>query len=181
MTEDGSEFHVETYPSQDSMAWVTQGAIADRAAEHLGAGDRGIAMWRQLLAEQIGIVEEGGDPMNVFRQEHALIEFSPARVKAGDRYVPRDSEEARSWKEYLPGSRDAYLAGVAAATMSDDKRALAAIGDDGYPRDRGGRPGAVRARPSLSGPGSGESGGVHADYRCGRSRPRVRSHLGFHP
>jgi 5,5'-dehydrodivanillate O-demethylase len=147
MTDDGSEFHVETYPSQDSMAWVTQGAIANRSAEHLGASDAGIAMWRQLLDEQIGIVEEGGDPMNVFRTEHDLIEFSPARVKVGDRYVPRDSEDARSWREYLPGSREAYLTGVSAATMSDDKRALAAIGDDGYARDRRSRPGATTTPP----------------------------------
>jgi 5,5'-dehydrodivanillate O-demethylase oxygenase subunit len=120
MTEDGSEFHVETYPSQDSMAWVTQGGIADRTAEHLGAGDRGIAMWRQLLREQIDIVAEGGDPINVFREEHDVIEFSPARVKVGDHYVPRDSEEARAWKEYLPGTREAYLAGQ--NNLSEDKR-----------------------------------------------------------
>ena len=120
MTDDGSEFHMETYPSQDSMAWVTQGMIADRTAEHLGAGDRGIAMWRQLLREQIAIVEAGGDPINVFREEHDIIEFSPARDKVGDRYVSRDTEEARAWKEYLPGTREAYLAG--ASNLSEDKR-----------------------------------------------------------
>jgi 5,5'-dehydrodivanillate O-demethylase oxygenase subunit len=112
MTPDGSEFHVSDYPSQDSMAWVTQGGIADRTIEHLGAGDEGIAMWRRMIEENIAIVEEGGDPINVFREEHDVIEFSPARVKQGDKYVPRDTEAARSWKEYLPGSRDAYLAGA---------------------------------------------------------------------
>lgn len=110
-TEDGSEFHVSDYPSQDSMAWVTQGGIADRTAEHLGAGDEGIVMWRQMIEDNIRAVEEGRDPVNVFREEHDVIEFSPARLKVGDRYVPRDDERVRSWKEYLPGSRDAYLAG----------------------------------------------------------------------
>jgi 5,5'-dehydrodivanillate O-demethylase len=106
--EDG-EFHMRTYPSQDSMAWVTQGPIADRTVERLGAGDRGIAMFRELLAEQIAIVEAGGEPMNVFRdpEQNQLIAFSPTRVKVGDRYVPRDSEAARNWREYRPNSRAA--------------------------------------------------------------------------
>ena len=39
------------------MAWVTQGPIFDRGAEHLGASDRGIALWRKLLDEQIKVVE----------------------------------------------------------------------------------------------------------------------------
>jgi len=144
LTEDGSEFHMETYPSQDSMAWVTQGAIANRAGEHLGAGDAGIVMWRQLLDEQIAIVEAGDDPINVFREQHDIIEFSPARAKVGGRYVRRDSGAARSWREYLPGSREASLAGVNGA-MSDDKRAQAAAQGDRYSSDRRTRPGALVA------------------------------------
>ncbi|MEA2639308.1 MAG: 5,5-dehydrodivanillate O-demethylase oxygenase subunit [Chloroflexota bacterium] len=102
------DFHMRTYPSHDSMAWVTQGPIWDRSKEHLGAGDRGIAMWRQLLEEQIAIVEAGGDPINVFRdpEQNQLIAFSATRVKEGDRYVPSDSEAARAWQEYRPGSRE---------------------------------------------------------------------------
>jgi len=101
-------FHMRTYPSQDSCAWVTQGPIVDRSTERLGVSDRGIVMWRQLLEEQINVVEAGGDPINVFRnpEDDQLIEFSPTRVKVGDRYVPRDSEETRSWQEYRPGSRE---------------------------------------------------------------------------
>ena len=144
MTEDGSEFHMETYPSQDSMAWVTQGAIANRAGEHLGAGDAGIVMWRQLLEEQIAIVEAGDDPINVFREQHDIIEFSPARAKVSGRYVPRDSEAARNWREYLPGSREAYLAGAKGA-MSDDKCRQAPAQGDGYSSDRRTRPGALVA------------------------------------
>lgn len=83
----------------------------------------------------------GADPINVFREEHDITEFSPARVKVDDRYVSRDSEETRAWKEYLPGSREAYLASMS-STMSDDKRAQA----DGYSSDRRNRPGAVIAQ-----------------------------------
>jgi len=101
-------FHMRTYPSQDSCAWVTQGPIVDRSTERLGVSDRGIVMWRQLLEEQIAVVDDGGDPINVYRDADPdqLIEFSPTRLKMGDRYVPRDSEEARGWQEYMPGSRE---------------------------------------------------------------------------
>jgi 5,5'-dehydrodivanillate O-demethylase len=52
---------------QDLLMWASQGEIFDRSLEHLGAGDDQIIRARQLLEEQISIVEEGGDPLNVFR------------------------------------------------------------------------------------------------------------------
>ena len=52
---------------QDNMIFETQGAIADRTKEHLGEVDRGIIMLRQLLKQQMAIVDDGGEPMNVFR------------------------------------------------------------------------------------------------------------------
>jgi 5,5'-dehydrodivanillate O-demethylase oxygenase subunit len=52
---------------QDTMAWVAQGAIVDRSKERLGESDKGVIMWRELLKRQIQIVEDGGEPMNVFR------------------------------------------------------------------------------------------------------------------
>jgi 5,5'-dehydrodivanillate O-demethylase len=58
---------VDTVLGQDMMAWVTQGAIADRSSEHLGTTDRGIILFRKLLQEQIAKVERGEDPMGVVR------------------------------------------------------------------------------------------------------------------
>jgi 5,5'-dehydrodivanillate O-demethylase len=55
------------FASQDHMAWETQGPIADRAAEHLGEGDRGVIMYRKLLREQILAVQEGNDPIGTNR------------------------------------------------------------------------------------------------------------------
>ena len=52
---------------QDNMVFSAQGEIADRTQERLGESDRGIIMYRQLLREQTAIVEDGGEPMNVFR------------------------------------------------------------------------------------------------------------------
>ena len=53
--------------AQDTAILSSQGEIADRTNEHLGLSDRGVIWYRQLLEEQIAIVEEGGDPVGTFR------------------------------------------------------------------------------------------------------------------
>ena len=52
---------------QDITAWVTQGAIADRSQERLGESDKGIILYRKMLRDQLRILEDDGQPMNVFR------------------------------------------------------------------------------------------------------------------
>jgi 5,5'-dehydrodivanillate O-demethylase len=52
---------------QDLGMWRSQGEIMDRTREHLASSDQGIVLYRQLLEEQIKITEDGGEPMNVFR------------------------------------------------------------------------------------------------------------------
>jgi 5,5'-dehydrodivanillate O-demethylase oxygenase subunit len=79
-TPDG-DYDMLTFPTQDQMAWETQGKIADRTIEHLGASDRGIAMLRRMLAEQIDRVERGEDPMALVRDPAAneIIRFDYRR------------------------------------------------------------------------------------------------------
>lgn len=64
--------------AQDAMAWETQGPIFNRPAEHLGASDRGIALFRKLLADQIDVVEKGGEPMALVRdpERNTIIAFT---------------------------------------------------------------------------------------------------------
>ncbi|NIO12151.1 MAG: Rieske 2Fe-2S domain-containing protein [Deltaproteobacteria bacterium] len=64
--EDG-RLTMRTINSQDLTAWVAQGPNVDREKEILGESDQGIIMWRNMLAEQIKIVENGGDPLGVIR------------------------------------------------------------------------------------------------------------------
>lgn len=52
---------------QDLVAWPAQGAIVDRSIERLAETDKGLILMRKQLDEQIKIVEDGGDPMNTFR------------------------------------------------------------------------------------------------------------------
>jgi len=52
---------------QDLICWVAQGDIHDRSQEQLGTSDRGLIMFRKMLQEQIKVVQQGGDPINTFR------------------------------------------------------------------------------------------------------------------
>jgi len=64
--------------SQDMVAWYAQGEITDREAEHLGVSDACVLAYRKLLKEQIDLVQDGGEPINVFRRddERDLSELS---------------------------------------------------------------------------------------------------------
>lgn len=64
---ENGEIYTDFVLQQDMMAWITQGRIADRTVEHLGASDRGIMIYRKVLDEMISRVENGEDPLGVFR------------------------------------------------------------------------------------------------------------------
>jgi 5,5'-dehydrodivanillate O-demethylase len=71
--------------AQDMMAWVTQGDIANRPLEKLGASDTGIIMYRQLLEEQIDRVARGEEPIEVYRdpEQARFVELPQERKKHG--------------------------------------------------------------------------------------------------
>ena len=78
---------LDSNSAQDLAAWVTQGAIADRTGEHLGRSDKGVIMFRQMLEDNIKIVEDGGDPMNTFRTPeqnvyHGMVTEYPKELAA---------------------------------------------------------------------------------------------------
>jgi 5,5'-dehydrodivanillate O-demethylase len=52
---------------QDEMAWIGQGPISDRTAEHLATSDKGVALFHKLLFENVEKVERGEDPIGVIR------------------------------------------------------------------------------------------------------------------
>ena len=58
---------------QDFAVWEAQGPIANRSVEKLGESDRGLIMMRRMFEEQMRIVEDGGDPINVFREPHESL------------------------------------------------------------------------------------------------------------
>ena len=64
---DNGKFILDTANGQDHMAVVTQGDIARREIEHLTPSDMGITLYRQLLMNQIELMERGGESMNVYQ------------------------------------------------------------------------------------------------------------------
>ena len=64
--EDGRFYTGATF-NQDYLCWASQGAIAQRSKEMLGESDVGIILFRKMLQQQMKVVEDGGDPVNTFR------------------------------------------------------------------------------------------------------------------
>jgi len=93
-SEDGRYITNVTF-NQDYMAWITQGSIAQRDKERLGQSDVGIIEYRKLLAEQVNVALDGGDPMNVFRSLHNAVDAPLEKVKLGHRaptkYIPQEA------------------------------------------------------------------------------------------
>jgi 5,5'-dehydrodivanillate O-demethylase oxygenase subunit len=79
------EFILDFVDGGDIMAWISQGPISDRTRELLVASDRGVALFRRLLLEQLETVAAGEDPMGVVRDpaENDVIELPQERNKYG--------------------------------------------------------------------------------------------------
>ena len=70
-----AKFDMRSVLAQDHMAWETQGPIADRTVEHLSYSDRGVALLRKTMKEQIERVQQGLDPLAVVRDpNHTMID-----------------------------------------------------------------------------------------------------------
>ena len=59
--------------AQDALVWKAQGDITDRSEEILGRTDIPIVLLRRQLEEQIALVEQGADPMNLFRSDPGML------------------------------------------------------------------------------------------------------------
>ena len=68
--DDQGEFIVDNVDGQDMMAWVSQGPIADRTQENLGATDKGVVMYRRMLKREMEKVQAGMDPMGLVRDSN---------------------------------------------------------------------------------------------------------------
>ena len=74
----GSFTGVDGIPNQDSVMWVSMGAIVDRTQETLGASDIAIVEFRKLMVEAAKQVSEGGPALGTSepRPVHAHIASS---------------------------------------------------------------------------------------------------------
>ena len=74
-----TEAEHQQYPG-DFEAQVSQGAMTVHSEEHLATTDRGVAMLRRMLRQQVRIVADGGDPIGVSFDADA----APVRFEAGN-------------------------------------------------------------------------------------------------
>jgi 5,5'-dehydrodivanillate O-demethylase len=83
LDEDGNHI-VDYIEGQDVMAWVTQGDVTDRTAEHIGKSDLGVILLRRMFKEQMALIEKGKDPTVGFtREPHTRIELPCEKNKFG--------------------------------------------------------------------------------------------------
>ncbi|HSX78274.1 MAG TPA: Rieske 2Fe-2S domain-containing protein, partial [Candidatus Saccharimonadia bacterium] len=75
--DENGEYILDYVLGQDMVAWYEQGEITDRTKEHLYEGDKVVIAYRQMLKEQIEIVQRGGDPMNIMRDPAEHIPWVP--------------------------------------------------------------------------------------------------------
>ncbi|HVB06602.1 MAG TPA: Rieske 2Fe-2S domain-containing protein [Acidimicrobiales bacterium] len=80
--------------AQDIAAWWSQGPITDRSRENLGATDLAIIEFRRLISEQIEAVEQGRDPLNVFRDASSVPDCIELEPRIGSANAPRNSQVA---------------------------------------------------------------------------------------
>ncbi len=72
LTDENTGRWIDTHVmNQDFIAWVGQGALADRTQEHLGGSDQGIIMMRRRMLEEARVVADGGEPKCVYRDPEA--------------------------------------------------------------------------------------------------------------
>ena len=69
--------------NQDFVAWIGQGAIADRTKEHLGESDRGVILLRRRMLEEASVAAKGGDPKAVIRDPSKNVALPLPRVRTG--------------------------------------------------------------------------------------------------
>ena len=81
------------------MAWVMQGPVMDRSTERLGASDRGVIFFRQVLADQIQRVKDGQDPLGVLR-DPARNDLIILKREAGPAPTARFMDN--HWQQFSP-------------------------------------------------------------------------------
>jgi len=140
LDEDG-EHIVDYIEGQDIMAWVTQGTITDRTAEHLGRSDIGVIMLRKMFREQMARVADGREPTVGFtREPHDRIGLPCEKDKFGVDYT----EFALSWlsmgsSRYSPALDQIKKLYIDAAALRGDSAISLAEADAIMQRASGGR------------------------------------------
>ena len=97
--------------NQDIVAWVGQGAIADRTRETLGLSDRGIVMLRRRFQSDLAAIALGQDPKGLIRDpaQNVNVALPIAEREFLNRGMSLKELLAHPrWREHYEGFRFAY-------------------------------------------------------------------------
>ncbi|HTE87272.1 MAG TPA: Rieske 2Fe-2S domain-containing protein [Dehalococcoidia bacterium] len=89
---------VDNNSGQDNYAWASQGPVTPRWTEHLGESDKGIILYRRLLSRMMRVAEDGGDPMNTFRDPSTNVSV----------HVPHENDDV-AWRAANPFNREGAI------------------------------------------------------------------------
>lgn len=87
LTTPEGDWDLDMIDAQDIMAWVTQGAIADRSRENLAASDTGVVAYRRMLLRELEKIEKGQDPIGVIRDPYRNKEIMLPIEKGKNMYT----------------------------------------------------------------------------------------------
>jgi 5,5'-dehydrodivanillate O-demethylase len=110
LKDESGEFIFDVPGVRDMVLWVSQGDIADRARETLGPADQGVEIYRRVLQQQVAIVEDGGDPMNVFRTPAEAPPSIDLRPRGDQAALPERTFDPRTLNDdierYSPAAKE---------------------------------------------------------------------------
>ena len=86
LQDESGDYNLDLIDAQDVMCWETQGRIADRSREMLGASDRGVVEYRRMLKREMEKSERGEDPLGVVRDPAANVAIRLPLEEGKDMY-----------------------------------------------------------------------------------------------
>jgi len=105
--------------NQDFIAWIGQGAIAERDKEFLSASDLGITMIRRRFLRDLETIAAGGDPKAVIRDPEIAKDVA---LPVADREGNLDGQGRRTPPGAVP--RFPFQTGMPAAVKAEFDRAM---------------------------------------------------------
>lgn len=86
----GSFTGVRGIANQDSMMWVSMGAITDRSKERLGTSDAAVAQFRRVMVDAIKAFAKGEPPIGTVEPR-----IPHRRIRSFEGVIPKGTE----WKD----------------------------------------------------------------------------------
>ena len=105
--------------NQDFIAWIGQGAIAERDKEFLSASDLGITMIRRRFLKDLETIAAGGDPKAIIRDAEIAKNVA---LPVADREGNLDGQGRRTQPGAVP--RFPFQTGMPAAVKQEFDRAM---------------------------------------------------------